>query len=365
MIDIVDSARGAPATFEGWRDALRFLLSHWRSEIALLARNLGNSRSSSPQVLVRFDEKSVVVSEIYRQSEVAVGELGKDDVSARSLATTLHSAEHFGGDIVLCLPADQVLRASIKMPPARRRALRGALSYEVERLTPIEGRDLYFDHSVGPRERAAHSVQVDLRLIKKTVVDSALATCRSAGASVSGIRFDGDDREADPFVFPVDRPAWLRSLWARYGAIALSGLALLLAGLSVLSVYQGRDADLSALSDQIGTESAQAARVERIVKQITDANHQLMALSAKKRAPMVIATLSAVTRLLPDGNWITNFSVEDNKVHIQGTSPEAAKLVDLIDRSGQFRNASFDAPLTQAPDQHSQHFALGFEIVPP
>ena len=106
--------------------------------------------------------------------------------------------------VVIRFPQASVLHLQLALPAASRAILRKAVTYELEQLSPIGPDKLYFDFSA---TKAASGAMIDLRAIKRAVVDHAVALCHASKLGVGGIIFEGDDREADWRVFPIDRPA--------------------------------------------------------------------------------------------------------------------------------------------------------------
>jgi general secretion pathway protein L len=264
---------------------------------------------------------------------------------------------------MLRIPGEDVLRPSLKLPNARASALDGALRYELENLTPLDPGELYFDYAMTGRDRASNSVELALRIIRKDIVDEAAALCRSAGLSVAAIGFDGDARETKRGTFPLDRGAYLRRLWRRHGNAALAGLAAVFIALLLLAAYARGSAEIDALNDQVADEGQQAARVERIAHEISTTRREFATLAREKHDPLVVAVIAELTRILPDGTWLTEIEIDGNKVRIQGNSSSASDLIGRFDSSGSFANAQFDSPVVQDSALHADHFSMAFDVV--
>jgi hypothetical protein len=154
---------------------------------------------------------------------------------------------------------------------------------------------------------------------------------------VSAIRFQDDVRPADRSAFPADRRAWLLGLWRRRSVAALGGLAVFLLLAVLLASYLRGAAILDSLTDELLTEGARASRVEQLQHRIEKAT------------------------TLPDGSWLTEFSMSGNRIRIGGYSRAASDLIGVFDRSGRFINAQFAAPVTQGPSPGIERFDLTFE----
>jgi general secretion pathway protein L len=266
-------------------------------------------------------------------------------------------------DVVLELPAEDVLRPTVRLPYASERVLRSALNYELEKLSPVSPEEVYFDFKLLKRDRAENAADVELRIIRRDVVDPLVALCRAAGLKVAAIRFAGDARDADPNTFPADKTAALRSQWRRNNVALVAGAAAALLLALVFVTYMRGSEALDALSDQVASEGMRAARVEQLNSRIERTTQQLAFLGQQKRAPLFAQILADVARALPDGTWISEIDVTGNKIRIEGSSRAASDLIAVFDRSGRFANAQFAAPVTQGGAPGIERFDLTFEVV--
>jgi general secretion pathway protein L len=343
------------------------LLSEWRRELARFARELlaGPLARGGELVLLHVEPEQVRVDLVAGEQAFEVGRAsGAGETSARELSSLLAGSElvpRGTTDVVVELPDGEVLRRRFELPTAGRATLARAVPFELERLSPIEADRLYYDFSVLESPKAKKQAELELRIVKRTTVDSAIALARAAGLRVGAIRFEGDSREADWRSFPLDRGAWLRLKWRQWNVLALVALALVLGIVVVFAAYLRGAAAADALATEVGSAGDRAAVVHHLVHEIADVRAQIEFPLAQKRAPFVLAMLSELTRLLPDGTWITEFELDGGKVHIQGFSKSASDVVGEIDRSPMFANAQFMAPL-QSAQNGNERFDLSFDV---
>ena len=265
-------------------------------------------------------------------------------------------------DAVLSLSSDDVLRPSVRLPRASFSTLRRALGYEIERLSPISPDTVYFDFAVTRRDQASNTVEIELRIIRRDIVDPAVALAHAANLSVSAIRFEDDARGADWRAFPVDRSGFLRAQARHRGPALLASAAVVLLIAILLALYLRGAAVADDLTDQVSTEGMRAAEVERLRHRIDRTATQFAFLEKQRRAPSFVAVLNDVTRTLPDGTWITEFDLTANRIRIEGYSHAASDLIAVFDRSGRFTNAQFAAPVTQGSAAGVERFDLTFEL---
>jgi general secretion pathway protein L len=347
-----------------WRTIALELCREWRREIAAVLRGwLGTSWRDDRQYLrLSIGDDELALERVGAEGVQSVARiLLAGERRLASLRTSLPEAQAVldrARDIVLRFPRRSVLRLSLELPAASRANLRKAAAFELEQLSPIAPDKLYFDLDVtqnGPLAR------VELRAIKRSEVDDARALCHAAKLGVGAIAFEGDRREADWRAFPVDPLAWLRRHWRLRGAaIAAVAAALLLAGL--LGAFALRNAaELDALQARLQDADLQLASLHRMERNISDLRTQIEFPAAQKRAPLVIGVLAELSRVLPDGTWLTEFGIKDGRAHMRGLSRAPADLIAAIDQSPRFTNAQFSAPLEGAQNG-SERFELTFDV---
>lgn len=332
------------------------LFANWKREFGAF-RAFGEAWSESGELglAVRGSEATLA----FQKTELGHVVAGASEAPRQLRALASQAGRR---DAVLSLPSSDVLRPTVRLPRASAQTLRRALGYEIERLSPIAPDAVYFDFAVTGRDQASNTVEVELRIIRRDIVDSAVALCHAAGLTVSAIRFDDDPRPADWRVFPVDRSGYLRAQARHRGPALLLGAAAVLLLAILLALYLRGAAVADDLNDQVSTEGMRAAEVERLRHRIDRTATQFAFLERQRRAPSFVAVLNDVTRTLPDGTWITEFDLTGNRIRIGGYSHAASDLIAVFDRSGKFTNAQFAAPVTQGTSAGVERFDLTFEL---
>ncbi len=349
------------------RATLGGLLAEWRDELTSFAREtiaVPIARSSR-FVRVDVDGGKAAVCLVTGDNAREIGRTsGPAEDCARELSVLFAASELIPRgttDIVVRLPQSDVLRRRVELPVASRGTLAKAVPFELERLSPIEVDRLYYDFAVTSTGKTSKQIEVELRIVKRQAVDDAIALVHAAGLNTASLMFEGDSREANWQNFPVDKAAWLRLKWRQWNVFALAGLVLVLGALVIFAAYMRSSESSDALAAEVEAAGEHTAIIHRLTHDIRDVRAQIEFPMAQKRAPLLIAILSEVTRVLPDGTWLTEFSVDGNKGHIQGFSKSASDIVGEIDRSPLFANAQFVAPLQSAQDG-AERFDLSFDI---
>jgi len=316
------------------------LIAEWRRELVGLARGiLASPLARGTEFVVLQDgpeEVRAVLVSGGREQEIGRA-AGDNEIRAREISALLAASEivpRGTTDIAIELPESEVLRRQFELPSAGRATLAKAVPFELERLSPIEADRLYYDFSILETLKAKKVAQLELRIVKRSTVDSAIAMARAAGLRVGQIQFAGDPREADWRSFPLDRTALLWLKWRQWNVVVLAALALLLAVAIVFAAYWRGSAAADALSAEVDAAATRAAVVHRLSHEISDVQAQIE---------------------------FTEFELDGGKVHIQGFAKSASDVVGQIDRSPMFANAQFMAPL-QSAQNGNERFDLSFDV---
>jgi general secretion pathway protein L len=348
------------------QDVVGIVLRNWRDELGQLARekfaSFGGQHRS--QTVLHINASEILVCQTANGVSEDIAQLPRHDGNDR-----LHLGElsrvvarfELSKDVIVVLPQDSVLRPRLTMPYARRTALASALRYEIERLSPIEPTELYYDFATSGKPNAGMA-ELELRIVRKALVDESAQLCHGAGLEIAGFYFENDDRPVDWQSFPVDRYAVLRSLARRFGIAVLGCLAAILLIAFLLAAFARETSATNALADAVADAGMQAARVERLQQTIDRTTADLTLATRQKQSPLFIGVLAELTQIIPDNTWITELTMDGSKIRIQGASSAASDLIGLVDHSRQFSNAQFEAPLVHDATTKMDRFDLSFSV---
>ncbi|MGA7676315.1 MAG: PilN domain-containing protein [Rhizomicrobium sp.] len=339
------------------------LWAEWQSELSAFLREKFAGRWSGNREFVRLEmgADEIALDLVGAHGVRPLGRASAADIGNLALAMPeARAVLDKAGDVVIQFPRQSVLHLQLELPAASQTILRKAVAFELEQLSPIGSDKLYFDFSA---TKAPSTARIELRAIKREVVDEAVTLCHASNLGVSGIFFEADDREADWRAFPIDWPAFLRRQWARRGALCLGAAALFLLVAVLFAVNMRGATEASQMLTQLEAVNEQAAVVHRMQRDIRDLHTQIEFPAAQKTAPLLLDVLSQVTKALPDGTWLTEFEIKDGKAHIRGFSKSPSDLIGDIDQSPYLANAQFGAPLEGAQDG-TERFDLSFDVKP-
>jgi general secretion pathway protein L len=262
------------------------------------------------------------------------------------------------------LPEGQALRKSVELPAAAAENLRQVVSFEMNRLTPFEADDVYFDCRITRQEAGAQQIAADLVVAPKSAVEAALARAGDLGLqpSVVDVAGDGEGVGVD-FNLISDR---LGSTSARTGAGLTAALGLLAAALCAAMIYIPLDRQRD-LADELSREGAQA-RVEaqfvsRLRAEIDAASQAKDFIVEKKlRNPTATQALNELTRLLPDDTWLFQLRLNGEQASLYGFSASAAALVGALEAGALFHDVGFRSPVTRDLKSNLERFHLSLEV---
>ncbi len=366
----------APLVAAAERAGVADFLRWWRGELVGLLPAAWRERLASRDVAhvsVEGDEWIAYRPVAGRLAQSGRANLGSLDAAGRRGAFRRLLADQPGaaGNVWLVLPRESVLLREVSLPLAAEEALREAVGFELDRLTPLPAERAWFDFRVTGRDAAAQKVRLTLAVAAREPIESRLAELRELGATVPGVGLVGDVGGA---AAPLNLlPPEKRDHPATSGA-ALTGrfLAALAAALAIAAlaypVWLKREAVI-ALHPRMDKARADAEVAERLAKQIeTLAAEHNFVLGRKQGQQPVVAILEDLSRLLPDTTWVQQLDVKSGlksrELQIAGETGSSSQLIEVLEKSGKLANAGFKSPLTKGVTPGTERFLLAAEIKP-
>ena len=278
-------------------------------------------------------------------------------------------------NVVIALPANQVLRKSVTLPAAVEENLHQTLAYDLDRHTPFKTDEVYFDAVVTGRDAAKKEIRVDLAAALKNFVDQARRRVETWGAQVVAVIPDapsattGVASTALNLLPPAERPE--KSRW-RHWQTWVPLVALVIGALVVIAlpIWQKRVHAilLAQLVEHARVQAdASAALRDELERLAGDYN---FALQRKYTFPAALQVLEDVTKLLPDDTWLTQLEVKTTargkdarrEIVLRGESANAGRLVSLLEDSKVFEQAAPRSPTTKIQPGPGEIFDLGAQL---
>jgi general secretion pathway protein L len=293
-----------------------------------------------------------------RGVEQRLGQVRLDDPSAAALRAALNGRPR-GETVLLRLPPEAVLERSVVLPLAAERDPERVLGYEMERLTPLPACAVLGVFAIGARATARARLVLRLTVVPRAAIAGLMELLTRHGgrpdlleAAVSGgMRSIKLTHETS-----IGARAWLSERSLGVGACVVAVLV-------VVSPFLRQSLQLSDLQDRLDAMRPRVAQAEQLRRRISGAGAGGDAVVAEtRRLGDTLEALAAVTEILPDDSYLTEFTMRERKMTLSGLSASAPKLINALSTDPRIRNPSFTAPVTRSETNHNDVFSIRAEL---
>lgn len=282
----------------------------------------------------------------------------RDNNAIPSLRPAL-SGKPSGEKILLRINPSMVLERSVTLPLAAERDLARVLGYEMERLTPFTAAELVWDYAVQQRDRAQARLSLRLTMVPRASIDPLIGQLRDQGAAPQAIEALLPDGTRTLKLDQMAPPSTL--LPARSLAFAAAALAVLV----TISPFLRQSIALSDEQDRLDLMAPRIAQVNTLRSRIAGTTAGGDAVAAEtRRLGDTLEALSAVTEILPDDSYLTEFTMRDRKMTLSGLGASAPRLIAALSADQRIRAPAFTAPVTRSETNHNDVFAIRAELAP-
>jgi general secretion pathway protein L len=244
----------------------------------------------------------------------------------------------------LLLSEEVVLRTEVVMPLAAEANLRQALAYEMDRHTPFQAEEVFYQWRILSRDREAGQLHFELYVTPREPVEAHIELLKRLGLAPTGVDVAGDDGPLGINLLPVDVRYHLVRQQVRVNWMIGAATGLLLVFVMMQSLWL-REHQIQIVEEAIEDVRAEALAVQQIRKQIDDATEAAGFLQSHKiQNGYKVKVLTELTRILPDDTFLDRLSLHAETAQMQGKSSNAQSLIELINDSPFFKNASFRGP---------------------
>lgn len=302
-----------------------------KGEDALLSRELGGERSPMTVLEARADAE---------------------------LSTLVPKPRKGWKETVVELASSQVLIRTVTLPAQVKDNLRQVVGYELDRLTPFQARDVYYD--VIPIETLARGSRLEARLAlcRRDQADPWVERLRRLGSAPARLTWAGAWENAN--LLPTEQ----RPRQRRLGLMLNLALLILMSGLLaavMLSPLWQKDQELEQLNRVLRGVRIQAEQVPTIREELERARAGSVAVLERKASqPRMIDLLRELTDRLPDHTWVQTINFRDDEVDIRGESDQATELLNLLEQAPGISNVSFRSPVMQVSQTGKERFHIAF-----
>ncbi|MES9971169.1 MAG: PilN domain-containing protein [Candidatus Thiodiazotropha sp.] len=334
----------------------------WIGEISMLLPEPVRAllRGGKPAQLLYKDETLRIVNQGVSGAEVAENYLRVIDFNDSEHRRVLNSAS----EIRLCLEPKKYLFKKVTLPIETEENLREVLAFEMDRQTPFNIDQVYYDYVVNTRDKQNRTLDITLilapidkislalkQLEENRVRISAISPCEEINANLNEVNLLPPEKREKPH--------------KRYRLLnlALFLLLMLMVIVSLMLPLWQKSSVLKQLQSELDEYKSKATQVAALREQVTSARSENRFLEEKKiTSKPVLEILLELTLLLPDDTWVSNLEVRENNVHIHGQSTASASLIPILETSKLFQDVSFRSPVTRNKKNNTERFHISAEL---
>ena len=348
---------------------MRRFVSWWVGELSGLVPALP-LRSAQTEIVMSGEGDRLRVTEERGGREVRELAAGPVDIERALAQIAVKRSGRGRPSIVLRLPRAAVFSRSVALPVSAAADAARILALDLEQATPFRRRDVMIAHRIMPSSIPAGKagrVTAEQFVVKRSTVEAASVVLQRAGLEPDRIDIEKSDgvgaggNGAGVDFLAAERPVTVPS-----GGGAVWWLALSAAVLAAAAVGIGvtrLDAAVEEIEARTATARVRYTRAEDARRRSDDANGRVAAIAGlKAREASRARVIEALTRLLPDTDYLTSLRIEGSVIEFAGYSASTATLVPLIERSGAFRKATPTAPATFDERAGRERFVIRAEI---
>ena len=264
------------------------------------------------------------------------------------------------------LKSDHILFRSLDFPGQAVDFLDGMIRAQIDRLTPWAANDAVFGWST-PSKMANERIQLTLAATSRNKIQPLVQLASNLGAASVAVLTESPPGENAPVKFKVFESTLQGAIGRTMDVPRTLRLTLLGAGLAaaaslVLAAYVGNtlDAEQKQLSRRITERRASL----RLGQTAAGGSGQSLLAKRKQTTPSSVMVLESISKVLPDGTYVTELRIEGDKVQVVGISQDAPSLIRLMEQSPQFSRATFFAPTTRAQNDPGERFHIEVHVTP-
>lgn len=268
-------------------------------------------------------------------------------------------------EVILRLAAGQALCKRFKLPAAAEENLKQVIAFEMDRQTPFKSDQVYYDVRIVDRISATHQIKVELVVVLREKLDELLEAL--AGWEMYPDRVDVEQVQSSsdfghynllPEKWRPKKNQWPKIL---NGGLGFS-LGLILLTALLLPLWKDRQLALE-LEQQVREVGKTAQKVEKLKEEADRLLHETRFLLEKKRTqPVLVDMLNELSQRIPDHTWLNSLRFRDGRLQIQGESPSASALIEILEASPFFENTRFVSPVTQDRTSGLERFQVDTEV---
>lgn len=138
---------------------------------------------------------------------------------------------------------------------------------------------------------------------------------------------------------------------------------LICIGLYAAMPLQIEEKRLKEIDRQIAVRKDQVKIAESIIREIeTIKREQALIETFRREQTLTIDILKELTLIIPKNAWLSRVRIAGNQVNLEGYSPSASGLIELLEASRYFQKVEFASPTFRDARQNMDRFQIKMEL---
>jgi general secretion pathway protein L len=339
-----------PVTLRELPDLIASFLQWWGRELnALLPsrwRLVSGAGVKRPEYFVSLSANSSGASD-YVVAANAESQVATDILTDRRVDISLDPA--------------LILRRTLTLPDLPVQQLRSAIRLQIDELTPFTAQDVMFDLRVVARDGASQKCAVDIAFLPIRVFTNVLAKLGLAAAAVKELAVKSSPAEPPHFRFALAPiPGRSRDTALRWTAVVAAAAAGLFA-VSWSWSYAGEQ-ERQGLKDRIALARPAAEAARQANNHLRALSAPLLAQSKERATDSPLYVLSALSKINPETVTVVKLDIENGHVQVSGLAKNASAYLDMLEKSREFEQASFSAPVNANQPDGRERFSIALKL---
>ncbi len=249
------------------------------------------------------------------------------------------------------------------LPAENQEILKAIIRNKVESIAPWPLAQSLYGYRIAPIAGDPAHVSVSVAVVSRALLEEIAVRLAAAGSTIKAAWVRLSDEETLAIGFGAEESARDAERRARRIGFGVAGIAAVVAGFGLFLVWQS-SAELSA-------DTAEMQRLMASLRQ-TDAGEGGSPLLAaantlherrRERLP-AIAVLNELSGLLPQNVWLESVTLDDAKLEIKGEGAGIPPLIEILERSGAFRDVNFSAATQRNAEMTAEAFSIEATLEP-
>ena len=295
-----------------------------------------------------------------RRVEHDLGAYGIDPAGVTAMRTVVQQ-QTLRGKTRLRVDPDMILEREIVLPLAAERDPARVLEYEMDRNTPFRSDELFWTWTVERRDIPRGRLHVRLSAVLQVKLQPILSALEQIGATVT--QLDATLATGAVRVIGLQRSGSANPPWFRNATAGVGIVCALLAIAVVALPFVWQSSEQSRLEEQMVLLKPQIAQAEalRRASQAKTAGSDIFT-TEHARVGNALEVLAAVTDVMPDDTFLTDLTLREGLLSLEGQSVAAARLIPALSNDPVLRNPSFSAPVTRLENGRADQFSIRAEV---